>query len=103
MTTPDGVTKGLAMGHPPWVVPRGRVRVNRPAHGPLPTPPTGPPPVRVGTASARVLSSSREHVHTTVPVEAESGPQPIVVGPDMLVGEVLVGEQIATGIHQVDN
>ena len=101
MTTPDGEVKGRPMSHPQWVVPGGRVRIEGPS---LPTRPNGPPHVLVGTSPARVLSSSSTHLHIKVPLDVEGGPMTMGILPDEVVlGEVLVGRQIATGIHQVDN
>jgi sugar lactone lactonase YvrE len=101
MTTPEGVVKGRPMSDPLWVVPGGRVCIEATS---LPTRPHGPPEVLVGSSPARVLSSSRTHLHITVPSDAEGGRMAMTVLPDnVVVGDLLVAREIATGIHQVDN
>jgi sugar lactone lactonase YvrE len=84
---------------PPRVVPGGRIAV----HGRgLPVDPL--PSVMIGRAHARVSFASPERLLVVVPLDCESGEQPIrVSGVEAVTETVMVGAQWATGLHQVDN
>jgi sugar lactone lactonase YvrE len=86
--------------HPPWAVPGGRVLLTLET----PVPNDGPPPVSIGDLDAHVVAASPHHLRFVVPLAAEGGSMPIVVGADPApVATIEIARTLTTGLHQVDN
>lgn len=91
----------IAAVQPVWAVEGGRVQIEGTDLG---LTDAGVPDVRVGSASARVVSASRHALTLLIPEGLEGGRTPIRIG--AAPGEtafVMVGSAVATGLHQVDN
>ena len=86
---------------PSWSVPGGRILLEGTD---LPLGAAGPSHVRVGSADAHVITASRQTLRLVVPATVGGGTQPIEIDghTDESAG-IMLGREVATGLHQVDN
>ncbi|MEO7191209.1 MAG: gluconolaconase [Vicinamibacterales bacterium] len=84
-----------------WAVPGGRLVLEGLS---LTLSAERPPVATVGGVPAHVLSASATRLHITIPLETPAGTVDVRVEPEgAQVGSVIVGRQLADGLHQVDS